>query len=580
MRRSSSWGRWLGWLVSGRKSKKGCGSGCCHNKRGRRISIEPLEERQLLSISVCHWVGNGADAKWTNPLNWQVNGLSQAPVANDELVFDGANRKTTLNDFPAGTQFTSIELANSGFALDPYSDSSAHNITLTGGITVDPGVSGSGISLDVALGGPVTVDVAASESLILWGVLSGSNSLTKTDSGTLTLIGNNTYSGGTTIDDGYIYVGSWGPASTLGTGNVVNNAGLCFANSDVATIGNSISGSGWITKTGTGTIILTGTNTYTYGTTVYNGTLSVDCIADSGTSRLGDSGYLQISPMATLKYTGSGASTTGRRVLNDYPGGTIDVTQATGSLAFTTGYSTVEGVTKNGPGTLTIACPITDGAAIVVNDGILNLAGSNTYTGGTTVNAGMLVAATPAALPGYDSPGDVVVNGGAVGGRIGTGGWSETDFATLRANADWAASGAAMVIDTTIDDHVYSSSLVDPATANGDYTDASIGLIKLGPNTLTLDGTNTYTGGTTIGSGILRLGDGTTDGSVAGDIVDNAALVFNNASSQTYSGVISGSGSLTKTGTGKLVSRGKQHVHRRHDRRERQLFVLHRDAPD
>ena len=72
-----------------------------------------------------------------------------------------------------------------------------------------------------------------------------------------------------------------------------------------------------------------------------------------------------------------------------------------------------------------------------------------------------------------------------------------------------------------------------------------------------LSGNNTYAGGTTIGQGTLQLGDGGADnGSVSGNITDNAALVFANPNPQTYSGAISSSGSLTKTGNGILTLSG------------------------
>ena len=74
---------------------------------------------------------------------------------------------------------------------------------------------------------------------------------------------------------------------------------------------------------------------------------------------------------------------------------------------------------------------------------------------------------------------------------------------------------------------------------------------KSGAGTLTLTGNNIYAGGTTINTGTLSLGNGGTTGSVDGNIVDNAALVFNRSNALTYSGLISGTGTLTQAGTGR-----------------------------
>ncbi|HBO44718.1 MAG TPA: hypothetical protein DD670_12470 [Planctomycetaceae bacterium] len=96
-------------------------------------------------------------------------------------------------------------------------------------------------------------------------------------------------------------------------------------------------------------------------------------------------------------------------------------------------------------------------------------------------------------------------------------------------------------------------------TYGGTFTDggsAAFGLTKTGSSMLTLTGTNTYSGTTTVSAGTLRIGNGTTDGSIVGNIVDNATLVFNNASARTYAGVISGSGSVTKSGSGVLTITG------------------------
>jgi fibronectin-binding autotransporter adhesin len=77
-------------------------------------------------------------------------------------------------------------------------------------------------------------------------------------------------------------------------------------------------------------------------------------------------------------------------------------------------------------------------------------------------------------------------------------------------------------------------------------------LVKIGTGTLTLSGTNTYTGGTTITAGTLQLGDGGATGSILGDVVNNATLAFNrsNANIYQFDGAISGSGAVQQNGPG------------------------------
>jgi autotransporter-associated beta strand protein len=79
-------------------------------------------------------------------------------------------------------------------------------------------------------------------------------------------------------------------------------------------------------------------------------------------------------------------------------------------------------------------------------------------------------------------------------------------------------------------------------------------LVKIGTGTLTLTASNSYSGGTTISGGALQLGDGaSTNGYVTGNIANNASLVFANPSAQTFLGVVSGTGSLTKNAAGRLT---------------------------
>jgi len=97
----------------------------------------------------------------------------------------------------------------------------------------------------------------------------------------------------------------------------------------------------------------------------------------------------------------------------------------------------------------------------------------------------------------------------------------------------------------TIDTNGYDLAIAGVLSGTGSLT-------KIGIGTLTLTGANSYTGGTTVSAGTLA-GNTTT---LQGNITNNAAVEFAQASDGTYSGNISGSGSLTKTGAGNLTLAG------------------------
>ena len=109
-----------------------------------------------------------------------------------------------------------------------------------------------------------------------------------------------------------------------------------------------------------------------------------------------------------------------------------------------------------------------------------------------------------------------------------------------------------------------NTSVLGIDTTNGDSTyGGSIGLVqdlaltKLGPNTLTLTGSNTYTGVTTVSGGTLQVGNGGSGASIGGtsvvNMANNAALIFNHTDSIAFAAPINGSGSLAKMGSGTLT---------------------------
>ena len=81
------------------------------------------------------------------------------------------------------------------------------------------------------------------------------------------LTGNSNYSGTTTIgSQSTLQIGNGGTSGTLGTGAVIDNGTLTFNRSDTVTLFAPISGSGSVTQSGSGTLILSGNNSYSGGT--------------------------------------------------------------------------------------------------------------------------------------------------------------------------------------------------------------------------------------------------------------------------------------------------------------------------
>ena len=165
----------LGGLGGNSKKRKGV-----RPQQRRAFGIEPLEERQLLSV--CHWTGGSHDNNlWSTQENWS-NG--HVPTAGDSLIFDGKAQTDTYNDLNEGTSFASITFASDNFTL------SGSAITLNGGITIaaNSNITTETIALDgITLDNSITVTVASCATLTESSDLfeNDSYSLTKTGYGTL-----------------------------------------------------------------------------------------------------------------------------------------------------------------------------------------------------------------------------------------------------------------------------------------------------------------------------------------------------------------------------------------------------------
>ncbi|MEI6341435.1 MAG: autotransporter-associated beta strand repeat-containing protein, partial [Verrucomicrobiota bacterium] len=183
-----------------------------------------------------------------------------------ELRSNGGVSSTGATSYYAmGAGTTVTTLANANPAL------------ITGRIILREGNPNDFLPFNVA-DGSAAIDLLVSASIT---PQSTTGSLTKSGAGTMVLSGQNTYAGVTTISAGTLQVGNGGTTGTLGTGNVVNNASLAWNRSDSFTVANPISGTGSIQHQGSGTLTLTGANTYSGITTVSAGRLQV---GDGGTS--------------------------------------------------------------------------------------------------------------------------------------------------------------------------------------------------------------------------------------------------------------------------------------------------------
>jgi autotransporter-associated beta strand protein len=195
--------------------------------------------------------------------------------------------------------------------------------------------------------------------------------LVKFGPGTL-LLSNTTYAATTTISAGTLQLGdgsgnngSLDGGAGPGTGLIVNNAALVFANPSAQTYSGNISGTGALTKTSTGRLTLTGDNTLGGATNVSSGALEMDGRLATGVMNITGSG--QLAGSGTITLTGG------------------DDHLYYNSSATSTFAGALQGATD---------------ASLEVDSGNLILTGSNnTYEGGTDVYRGMLTVTTLGDLP-------------------------------------------------------------------------------------------------------------------------------------------------------------------------------------
>ncbi len=403
--------------------------------------------------------------------------------------------------------------------------------------------------------------------------IGGTGRVEKSGDDTLTLSGSNTYTGGTLINGGTLVASN---VEALGTGDVTDNATLALNTG--GTFDNAISGSGQVVKSGDETLTLSGTNSYTGGTTISGGTLVATNVEALGSGDVTDDATLELNTGGTFDNAISGSGQvvkSGDKMLtlsgaNSYSGGTL-ISDGTLVASNVEALGTGD-VTNNATLALNTGGDFTNnisgsGQVVKSGDDTLTLSGANSYTGGTTISGGTLVATNVDALGTGDvtNSSTLELNTGGTfdNGISGSGQVVKSGDETLTLSGSNTYTGGTLISGGTLVatnvDALGTGDVTDNATlelnTGGTFDNVISGsgqVVKSGDDTLTLSGANSYTGGTLISGGTLVATSVEALGS--GDVTDNAVLELNTGG--TFDNAISGSGQVVKSGDKTLTLSG------------------------
>ncbi|MEW6156630.1 MAG: autotransporter-associated beta strand repeat-containing protein, partial [Verrucomicrobiota bacterium] len=411
--------------------------------------------------------------------------------------------------------------------------------------------------------------------------LTGAGALTKTGAGRLELEASSNHSGGIQLDAGTLALGH---NSAAGTGVLTLNGGAVEAANGDRTIDNTVTLAGNVSFGGNDALVLSGATTLTGDRTltVNNTTTFSGVIGESGGARSltkAGSGTLIISgansysgsttvSAGTLQLGASGSIPNGSAVSVS---GTLDLNDFNETIASLSGNGAVDlgsaFLTMGNNSDTTFSGAISGtGGLIKQGSGALTLSGTSTFTGSTTINAGTIELASDAALgaaPGLATANQLIINDATL---------RATETFTLHANRGATFTGFGATIEVTSGKSLTAAQVIS-GTGN---------LYKQGPGTLILSGNNTFTGLTIVNQGTVQVDSDSRFGTAPGNPVSNQLVLdggtlavtesftshanrgisvdsnggtidVGNGKTLTIAGFLSGAGTLTKSGNGTLA---------------------------
>ncbi|MDD4017403.1 MAG: autotransporter-associated beta strand repeat-containing protein [Kiritimatiellae bacterium] len=371
---------------------------------------------------------------------------------------------------------------------------------------------------------------------------------------------------------------------------------VTVAASGTPKIASPLSGSAGLTKAGTGTLTLSGANTFSGAMTISTGKLQIgdgtSATATAGTGPLvigANTLYLNLNGPAVLANSsvtsaspsliqniGAGKVTISNDIIvtgTTIDGGTAGIVLANTLPAGVGRDFQVKGdITFGSAGSRTITSAASGTTMHIVNSGMFWWIGAGGSTGpqyaptldiasGVTVflsdnqGAGTICYSNLTGAGNFTYSGDNKTLGYVLGSST-LGGTFTVKRPVSFGNGNAGGMAGNTRIDTTSTGIVIFNSTTDN-TYSGTMSGAGA-LIKTNANTLTLTGTLSYTGPTTISGGTLALDGGAVlgTGAYAGTILNNGEFRFGSGAAQTLSGAISGTGALVINGAGTVTLAG------------------------